>query len=161
MKQNIKGKNLALYLEKPVGSGTFVRIMCADEVGLESTTEEIESTNCDSDDEDTGVSYKEYEAGDNSWTMNVSGGMRMITNDESGPGAADADTNISSENVLDLQLSQTKLLARVSLDLGTGAARYTGKVLITSFSGSGPRADKGTFSATLRGTGPLTKSLVP
>lgn len=153
-KENIKGRNVALYLEKPAGSGTFVRYACADSVSLSVNTEEVEVTaDCDDLEDETSVSFKDYEDGDIDWSGSISGNVRRIT-------GTDAATNLSAEEIMDMQLSGTKLKLRFSLGTTEGAARYDGMIFFTSNQLTGERASAATFSANFRGKGKLTKSLV-
>ncbi|MGY2133653.1 hypothetical protein ACW9KT_15595 [Hymenobacter sp. HD11105] len=153
-KTNIKGKDVGIYLEKTAGSGTYTRIRCADDVSVDVNTEEIEVSTCDDSDEETGVSFKQFEPGAVDWTGAINGAMRQIT-------GADADANISSENLLDMQLGGRKLLLRFTLGTVEGSARYSGRIFFTKNGLSGTTKEIGKFATTFRGDGPLTKSLVP
>jgi hypothetical protein len=154
-KTNIKGRDVALFFEKPAGSGTYVRIQCATSVSLDLTTDETEVSCVESG------NFKEFEPGDNSWSGSLEGGIRQITNDATGPGSTDATDNISSENLIDLQLAGAIMKIRFTLGLGAGSVRYEGKAFFTSNGIKGDRASAGALSTSFRGTGPLTKTLAP
>ncbi len=143
---NIKGRDVALYLEK--SPGTYVRMKCASSVNLNITTEETEVSCVESG------NFKEFEPGDTSWDGSLDGGVRQAT-------STDAADNITAENLIDMQLAGTTFLVRFTLGTGTGAARYGGKVFITSNGTTGDRASAAALSTSFRGTGPLTKSLEP
>lgn len=154
-KETIKGRNVAFYLEKTAGSGTYDRYACTDDVSLEITTESIETSACDEDEEGEVSNFKSFEPGDITWTGSASGNPRKIT-------GADATTNISVEEMIDMQLAGRKFLMRYSLGNNTvvGTARYGGQVFITQNSVGGTRTEAATHSVNFQGSGALTKTLV-
>ena len=124
-KTNLQGRQVALYLEKPANSGQYTRFICADSVSLTVNTEEIEVTaDCEDTDDENAVSARDYEPGASDASGSISGNIRRID-------GADAAANLTAEELLDLQLSNSVLLMRFSLGTAVGAARYSGKIFFT------------------------------
>lgn len=153
-KTNIKGRQVALYIEKPAASGTFVRFLCADSVSLSVNTEEIEVTaDCEDDEDENAVVFKDYEPGAVDWSGSISGNVRRID-------GSDVAGNVSSEEIMDLQLAGSVLLMRYSVGTAVGAARYQGKIFFSQNTNTADTGSSATFSANFRGKGILTKTLV-
>lgn len=153
-KTNIKGRQVALYLEKPAGSGTFVRYLCADSVGLTVNTEEVEVTaDCEDVEDENAVVFKDFEDGAIDWTGTISGNVRRIDGD-------DAAINFTAAELLRLQLAGTKLKMRYSLGTAVGADRFDGTIFFTNNSLSADTS-AATTSASFRGKGVLSPVVVP
>ena len=153
-KVNIKGRQVALYLEKPAGSGSFVRYLCADTVGLTVNTEEIEVTaDCEDVEDENAVVFKDFEDGAIDWTGTVGGKLRRIDGD-------DAATNFTAAELMKLQLAGTKLKMRFSLGTAVGADRFEGTIFFTNNNLNADSNDA-TNSATFRGKGMLAAVTVP
>lgn len=153
-KTNLKGRQVALYLEKPAASGTYVRFLCADNVSLAVNTEEIEVTaDCEDNEDENAVSFRDYEPGAIDASGSISGNIRRID-------GTDAAANLTAEELMDLQLSGAILLMRFSLGTAVGAARYSGRIFFTQNTLTAELASAATFSANFRVKGILTKSLI-
>ena len=147
---NIKGRDMGLYIKR---GAEHIRIGCSDSISLKVDTEEVE-TSCVAS-----GNFKEFEPGDISWSLDVDGAIRQATDAAGPPAQTDATDNVTAESLLDYQLAGTILVARFSLGIGVGTARYEGNVFPTSNSLSGSRKEAGKFSTSLRGSGPLTKTI--
>lgn len=137
----IKGYDVAFYKDD-------ILVGCADEVSLSVKVAEDE-TSCRA----TG-GESEYEPGKTDITGQVSGIIRQAT-------SPDAATNITAENIMDATLAKEVFEFRYSLGAGTGSARYSGNAFFTGADVSGSQEGNGKFSASIRVTGGLTKSLQP
>lgn len=137
--KTIKGKDVGIYLND-------ILVGCAQEVSLSVSREEVETTCRASGD------FKEYTPGDVEWSGSLSGAQRVAT-------APDAATNFTYENAMDGTLAGTLFTLKFGTDT-EGDPVYSGQVFFTSAELSGSRSDA-TFSVSFRGTGALTKSLVP
>jgi hypothetical protein len=152
----VKGKDVGLYVEKAPGSGTFTRIQCVGSVGLTITTEMDEVDCVDSGD------WKEVVAGQHSFEGSADLTARQLTDDTAAnPAETDATDGVSLENLIDYQIAKRKILMRVTLGTGAGAARYGGFVYINKSDIKGANKGNATGSVGLTGTGPLTKTLAP
>jgi predicted secreted protein len=147
---NIKGRDLGLYVQKTDGSTlTWVLIGCATDVSLDVDTE-TDETSCAANGK-----YKSFEDGQITWTAAASLNVRQAD-------GADASANITSENLLDIQLGDTnRVQLRYQVGIGTGSARYAGDAIITKSSYKGQQKGVATFSCSFQGTGELVKTLVP
>lgn len=152
----VKGKDIGLYVEKTAGSGTYTRIMCVGSIGLTLTTESDEVDCVDSGD------WAESEPGQHSWEGTADLTTRQLTDDNTAnPAETDATDGVSMENLIDYQIQKRKILLRVTLGAGVGSARYGGLAYITKSDIKGQNKGNGTGSVSLKGTGPLTKTLAP
>ncbi|MGI4736329.1 MAG: phage tail tube protein [Janthinobacterium lividum] len=149
-KSVVKGKDVGLYVEKAPGSGTYTRIMCVGSVGLTLTTESDEVDCVDSGD------WAESEPGQHSWDGNADLTARQLTDEA---GATDATDGVSMENLIDYQIQKRKIKLRTTLGAGVGAARYEGLAYLTKTDIKGANKGNATGSVSLKGTGPLTKTL--
>jgi hypothetical protein len=146
---NIKGSQVALYLEKEAGTGEFTRFACADSLSLTINTEEIEVTaECDDVEDEETVVFKAFENGAIDWSGSIGGGVRRID-------GADAAKNISSSELVAFQLAGRKLLLRYTEGTAAGSNRMQGTIFFTQNNPSGGGTDKAQFSANFRGTGKL------
>lgn len=158
---NIKGRDVALGVEKTAGSGVFTRVGCTVDLGFKITTESDEVT-CGAS-----TNFKEFEPGlmsiDASGTLNV----RQLTDAAAvvGPPAIPAQTDatdgVSTENMLDYQLAGRKLKLRFTLGTGSGAARYEALFFVTSSDLKAQQKGIATYALSLQGTGAVTKTLTP
>lgn len=140
----IKGRDVALFVQKTVaGALKYVRVNCVGDVSLDIDTEVDEAT-CSA----SGV-WKDFVPGQNSWTAGANLTARSIT-------AADADDNVSVGEFTALQIAQTPVLIRFTLDDDN---RYEGKAIITKNSFKGQLKGAATGAISLQGTGEL--ALVP
>jgi hypothetical protein len=142
-KEPIKGKNVAFMVEKPAGSGTYVRVGCVGDISLS-----IDTSSDDVDCVDSGT-WEESIPGTIGYTAEASLTARTIS-------GADADTNMSLAEFIALQFSQTIFKLRFDLDADT---RYGGDVYITKGGIKSQNKGAATGSVSLKGTGPL--ALVP
>ncbi len=145
----IKGSKVGLYVEKTPGSGTFTRVLCANSLSLDVTTAEL-TTDCQTDDDDEAGSFAASEPGQISWTAGGDMTQRVATD-------ADADTNVTASNLLDLQLAGTKMKLRYQLGQQTDAPAYEGTVWINKNGFAGDNKSNATASVGFTGTGPLRK----
>lgn len=152
----VKGKDLGLYVEKTAGSGTYTRIMCVGSVGLTITTESDDVDCVDSGD------WAESEPGQHSFDGSGDLTVRQLTDDSTAnPAETDATDGVSAENLIDYQIAKRKILMRVTLGTGTGAARYGGLIYLTKSDLKGQTKGNATGSFAFKGTGPLSKTLAP
>ena len=152
----VKGKDVGLYVEKTAGSGTFTRIGCVGSVSLTITTEMDEVDCVDSGD------WKEVVAGQHSFEGSADLTARQLTDDATAtPAETDASDGVSLENLIDYQIAKRKILMRVTLGTGVGAARYGGYVYINKSDIKGANKGNASGSVGLTGTGPLNKTLIP
>ncbi|MGI4822248.1 MAG: phage tail tube protein [Janthinobacterium lividum] len=136
----IKGRDVALYVQKTVaGALKYVRVGCVGDLSLDLDTEVDEATCSDS-----GL-WKEFVTGQNSWGASSNLTARSIAE-------ADVDTNISVAELTALQIAQTPILIRFTLDDDN---RYGGKAIITKNSFKGQLKGAATGAISLQGTGPL------
>ncbi len=134
----IQGRNLGIYV------GTIL-IGCSTSISLETTAEELLSS-CKA----TGP-WKSREYGTLDWSASADGVIRIATD-------ADATTNVTSENLRDLQIARTKVTIKFEVE-GEGNPTRSGTAIITSVSESGDIDGDATFSVQFAGDGPLTKAI--
>jgi hypothetical protein len=139
-KKTIRMKKFALYLNG-------VMVGCATDVELNITRAEDETTCIDSGD------FDEFEPGSINWNVSVSGTSRLYT-------APDATTNVGYINLTDHLLAGT-ILDAVAGSVDDGDDVYTGKCWVSNINQKGSNKASGTYSCSLRGTGPLTKATQP
>lgn len=150
-KETITGYKVGLYIEKEDGSGDFTRVLCANSISFDVTTEAL-PTDCQDDDGADG-NFAVSEPGQISWTAGTEMSVRNTT-------GADADTNVVAAELLDYQLAGRKLQLRYQLGKVAGSPVYSGKVWISKNGFSGANKDTVKASVAFTGTGPLTKSAV-
>ena len=157
----IKGYNVGLYVDKP--DGTSKRVLCANSITFEISTESVQ-TDCQ-DAATADGAYATSEPGQISWTAGTEMTVRQATNVAAvvGPPAipaqTDATDNVTAENMLDYQLAGRKFTLRYQLGKEIGSAVYSGQVYITKNGFSGANKDNVKASVAFQGTGPLTKTL--
>jgi hypothetical protein len=144
--QVIKGSKVGLYVE--VEPGKFVRVLCANSLNLDVTTEALE-TDCQTEESDD-ADFASSEPGQISWTAGGDMTQRVAT-------GADADTNVTAENLLDLQLAGKVMKLRYQLGQQAGAPSYEGSVWINKNGFSGANKSNASASVGFTGTGPLRK----
>jgi hypothetical protein len=142
----IKGSKVGLYVE--VAPDVFRRVLCANSLSLDVTTDALE-TDCQVDENNAG-DFAASEPGKMSWTAGGDMTQRVATGD-------DADTNVTAENLLDLQLAGTVMKLRYQLGQQAGAPIYEGSVWINKNGFSGDNKSNATASVGFTGTGPLRK----
>lgn len=142
----IKGSKVGLYVE--TAPGTFKRVLCANSLNLDVTTAEL-TTDCQTDNDDD-ADFAASEPGQISWSAGGDMTQRVAT-------GADAATNVTAENLLDLQLAGTVMKLRYQLGQQAGAPVYEGTVWINKNGFSGANKDNASASVGFTGTGPLTK----
>lgn len=143
----IKGRDVLLTVTKDVaGVATEVVVGCASSISLDLDTESDEATCTASG------AFKEFEAGQMSWTGGADLSVREARD-------GDADTNVTAENFLDLQIAQTVLTIKFSMGKGASAAKYKGQCFINKGGLKGGSDQKGVaaYSVGFQGTGPLDK----
>ncbi|MBJ6145741.1 hypothetical protein [Hymenobacter sp. BT559] len=148
----IKGSKVGLYVEKVPGSGQFVRVLCANSLSLNVTTAEL-TTDCqveEDDDDPTAGNFANSEPGTITW--DAGGEMTQRVAD-----GADADTNVTAGNLLDLQLAGAIMKLRYQLGQQPSAPAYEGKVWINKNGFAGDNKSNATASVGFTGTGPLRK----
>jgi predicted secreted protein len=153
----IAGRDVGLAVQKTVaGVPSFVLVGCVTDSTFDVDTETDEATCIASG------QFKEYIGGQSGWTLGGTLNVRQATNDPSGPGATDADDNVTAENLLDIQLGVNNLIqVRYRLGSATGSAWYTGAGIITKSSFKGQLKGVATYAISVQGTGPLTKTIAP
>ena len=152
----IKGKDVGLAVQKTVANALkYVLVGCITDSTFDVDTETDEATCIASG------QFKDYIGGQSGWTMGGTLNTRQATNDPSGPGATDADDNVTAENLLDLQIAGTKVQVQYRIGSAAGTARYTGLGIITKSSFKGQQKGIATYAITIQGSGPLTKTLAP
>jgi hypothetical protein len=147
----IKGSKVGLYVEKVPGSNTFTRVLCSNSISLNVTTAEL-TTDCqvdDDDDPDAGT-FANSEPGQINWDASADMTQRVAD-------GADADSNVTAGNLLDLQLAGAKMKLRYQLGQKANAPRYEGMVWINKNGFSGDNKSNATASVGFTGTGPLKK----
>ena len=130
-------------------STTFQLVGCYDTMSLDLNSQELEVT-CRSDGD-----FKQFLTGRHDWSIPVAGTLRHAD-------GADATLNITAENLMDYQLNHAVLAVQFQVGnavAGSAKAIYSGNVVLTKTQVSGSIKDPGKFSTTLRGTGPLVKTL--
>ena len=152
----VKGKDVGLAVQKTVANALkYVVVGCITDSTFDVDTETDEATCIASG------QFKEFIGGQSGWTLGGTLNVRQATNDPSGPGATDADDNVTAENLLDLQLAGTTVQVRYQIGSAAGSAWYSGLAIITKSSFKGQLKGVATYAISLQGTGPLTKSLAP
>lgn len=104
----------------------------------------IDTTNKDSE------RWVENVRGNRSWSIDVEGMM-------------DHSASYGTEQLLDLIISGADAVAVFKIrtsDEESGDVRYSGTINLANLTQNSPHNDAGTFSGTLQGTGPLTKTTV-
>ncbi|MBH8558994.1 phage tail protein [Hymenobacter negativus] len=157
-KSNIRGRNVAMMVEKAEGSNTFVRVGCIGDLGLSITTESDEVTCSDSTD------FKEFEPGQISFDANGNLTVRQLTDMPAGNGGTtaaqtDATDGVSTENFIDWQLQGRKLKLRFDLGQGSGSARYEAQFFITKGDLKAQLKGAATYAVALQGTGKMDKTI--
>jgi hypothetical protein len=149
--QVIKGSKVGLYVEKVLGSNTFTRVLCANSLNLDVTTDALE-TDCQTDEDEANADgdFAYSEPGKINWTAGGDMTQRVATE-------ADVDKNVTAENLLDLQLAGRKMKLRYQLGQQAGAPVYEGMVWINKNGFSGDNKSNATASVGFTGTGPLRK----
>jgi hypothetical protein len=149
----IYGRNVVLRVTRDVG-GTPTKILvgCMTDISVDIDRDSEEATCTASAD------AKEFVPGQYGWTASPNLNVRQAT-------GADADTNVTAENFIDLTLSGE--IIDIEFDMGntvagTGgvvdSARYAGQCFITKASLKGQQKGISTFGTSLQGTGPLVKN---
>lgn len=152
----INGRDIGLGVQKTVANALkYVLVGCITDSTFDVDTEADEASCVASG------QFKEFIGGQTGWTLGGTLNVRQATNDASGPGATDADNNVTAENLLDLQLANTPVQVRYQIGSATGSAWYSGLALITKSSFKGQLKGVATYAISLQGTGPLTKTLAP
>lgn len=153
----IAGRDVGVAVQKTVnGSTSFVLVGCVTDSTFDVDTETDEATCIASG------QFKEFIGGQTGWSMGGTLNVRQATNDASGPGATDADTNVTAENLLDIQLGQNNTIQiRYRIGSAKGSAWYTGTGIITKSSFKGQLKGVATYSLSVQGSGPLVKTLAP
>ncbi|MBG8552356.1 hypothetical protein [Hymenobacter guriensis] len=129
-------------------------VYCADSIGLDLSTDEIEAS-CKRSGKD-----KNYLPGSRSATAKADGVMTTATNDASGDGATDATDNVTSENIIDSWQAGTIFDFTFGSDK-EGEAKYACKGFFTSVSLSASVGDVGKYSTSIRLNLPLVKTINP
>jgi predicted secreted protein len=152
----INGRDIGLAVQKTVAAALkYVLVGCITDSTFDVDTEADEASCVASG------QFKEFIGGQTGFTLGGTLNVRQATNDPSGPGATDADNNVTAENLLDLQLAGTLVQVRYQIGSATGSAWYSGLALITKSSFKGQLKGVATYAISLQGTGPLTKTLAP
>jgi hypothetical protein len=146
----IEGRDVGVSVEKDVqGTPTDVLIGCITDSTFDVDTETDEAT-CQASGQ-----FKEYIGGQTGWTMGGTLNVRQAT-------GADKDTNVTAEDLLDIQLSTNNVIKiRYRLGSKTGSAWYTGEGIITKSSFKGQLKGIATYALSVQGSGPLVKSPAP
>jgi len=163
-KTPIKAKDVTFEVEKTEGSGSYTRVRCLSDISVDIDTDTEEVTCSDSEDED-GTVWKEFDNGANSFSGSGTLYQRRLTDAPAGTGGipaaqTDATDGVSSENLLDYQIAGRKIRMGFSLGVGTGAARYRGRIILTKHSVKGGLTGASTASISFQGTGPLAKTII-
>jgi predicted secreted protein len=155
--QAIAGRDVGIAVLKIVGGApTWVLVGCVTDSTFDVDTETDEATCIASG------KFKEYIGGQTGFTLGGTLNVRQATNDASGAGATDADTNVTAENLLDIQLGDNNLIqVRYRIGSAAGSAWYSGAGIITKSSFKGQLKGVATYALSVQGTGPLTKTLAP
>ena len=139
----------AITVSATAVSTTFNLVGCYDTMSLDLNSQELEVTCRASND------FKEFLTGRHDWSIPIAGTLRHAD-------GADATLNITAENLMDYQLAHAVLAVQFQVGNaapGSAKAIYSGSVVLTKTQISGSIKDPGKFSTTLRGTGPLIKTL--
>lgn len=146
----IQGRDIGIAVEKDVaGVATFVLVGCVTDSTFDVDTETDEAT-CQASGQ-----FKEFIGGQTGFTLGGTLNVRQAT-------GADKDTNVTAEDLLDIQLSQNNVVqVRYRLGSKTGSAWYTGEGIITKSSFKGQLKGIATYALSVQGSGPLVKSLAP
>jgi hypothetical protein len=146
----IQGRDIGIAVEKDVaGSPTFVLVGCVTDSSFDVDTETDEAT-CQASGQ-----FKEFIGGQTGFTLGGTLNVRQAT-------GADKDTNVTAEDLLDIQLSQNNVVqVRYRLGSKTGSAWYTGEGIITKSSFKGQLKGIATYALSVQGSGPLVKSAAP
>ena len=154
----INGRDIGLAIQRTVGgTPTFVLVGCITDSSLDVDTEADEAT-CTASGR-----WKEFIGGQSGFSLSGTLNVRQAINDATGPGATDADDNITAENLLDLQIADNPTPIQVQYRIGSaaGTARYTGAGIITKSSFKGQAKGIATYAISIQGSGPLAKTLAP
>ncbi len=145
----INGRDIGLAIQKTVGAtATYVLIGCLTDSSFDVDTAADEASCLASG------QFKEYIGGQTGFTLGGTLNVRQAT-------APEADTNVTAENLLDMQLVGDLIQVRYRLGSATGSAWYTGSALITKSAFKGQLKGIATYAVSLQGSGPLTKTLAP
>lgn len=142
----IYGRNVVLRVTRTVaGQPVKVLVGCMTDISLDIDRDSEEATCTASAD------AKEFVPGQYGWTAAPNLNVRQATD-------ADADTNVTAENLIDLILAGEIL--DIEFDAGNTAdsAKYSGQCFLTKASLKGQQKGIATFGSSLQGTGPLTKT---
>lgn len=150
-KETITGYKVGLYIEKEEGSDDYVRVLCANSISLDITTEAL-PTDCQDVDGADG-NFASSEPGQISWSAGGELSVRNFT-------GADIPTNVSASELVDYQLAGRKLKLQYQLGKVAGSPVYSGQVWINKNGFSGANKDTVRAAVAFTGTGPLTKSVV-
>ena len=147
--KTILGLDMGVFMNTGTPAApVYTYIGCYDTASLDLSSAELEVT-CGSS-----GGYKEFLTGLHEWSIPISGTIRHAD------GTA-APLNITAENLVDLELSRTLLMVQFQVGKGTGLPIYSGNAYLSKVQLSANVKDKGSFSATIRGTGVLSKTLQP
>jgi hypothetical protein len=144
--QVIKGSKVGLYVE--VTPDVFRRVLCANSLNLDVNTDALE-TDCQTE-EDEDADFAVSEPGQINWSAGGEMTQRVATE-------ADADTNVTAENLLDLQLAGKVMKLRYQLGQQANAPTYEGRVWINKNGFSGANKSNASASVGFTGSGPLRK----
>jgi hypothetical protein len=145
----VAGRDVGIAVEKLVANALkFVLVGCVTDSTFDVDTETDEATCIASG------KFKEYIGGQTGFSLGGTLNVRQATED-------DVDENVTAENLLDLQLEGKLIQVRYRLGTVAGSAWYTGAGLITKSSFKGQLKGIATYSISVTGSGPLTKTLAP
>lgn len=122
-------------------------LYCANSIGIDASTDEIE-TSCK-----RSGSNKTYIPGGQSMTASADGVMTTADGD-------DAAENVTSENLFDIWANKTIVDLTFGSDL-PGEAKYAAKAFITSYSNSAAFGEAGSYSVGFRVNLPMVKTINP
>ena len=154
--KQIAGRDIGIAVQRTVNNtSSFVLVGCVTDSSFDVDTEADEATCTASG------NWKEFIGGQSGFGLSGTLNVRQATNDVSGPGATDADTNVTAENLLDLQIAGTPIQVQYRIGSAAGSARYAGLSIITKSSFKGQQKGIATYAITIQGSGPLAKTLAP
>jgi hypothetical protein len=138
-KEIIKAKSVFIYKDG-------VAIGCATDVSINVDVDTVEASCKDSE------GWTESVPGDKSWTADISAIKRIFTD-------PDDDTNVSSTQIFDSIVDGDTLVLAFGTGV-TGHTRYTGTAWVNNWGESAGNSGAATWSASFKGTGPLSKATV-